>query len=90
MQSLPAAVSAILRGIAAKYQVDQRELARRTGYHQVKISRLFSGKTTMGIEDADIICQALGVALPEIIAEAIAETPDRPRKSTPDVRLRRM
>jgi hypothetical protein len=44
----------------------------------------------MGIEDADIICGALGVALPDVITEAIADTPDRPRKSTPDVRLRKI
>lgn len=89
MQILAMAVGDVLRGIAAKRKVDQVELARRTGYRQSKISRLLNGKALMGIDDADILSHALGVALEDILIEAMADTPDRPRKSsTPDEHLR--
>jgi hypothetical protein len=55
---------------------------------QSKISRLLNGKTIMGIDDADILSHGLGVDLREVLAEAMAETSDRLRKSTPDERLR--
>jgi plasmid maintenance system antidote protein VapI len=80
MRTLAVAVSEILRGIAAKQGVPPVELAQRTGHRREKINRLFNGKTAMSINDADIICHALGVNLHEIILEAMTETPDRPRK----------
>jgi plasmid maintenance system antidote protein VapI len=88
MRTLVTAVSDTLRGIAAKRKVDQGELAQRTGYHRAKINRLLNGKTVMGIDDADILSHGLGVDLQDVLAEAMAETSDRPRKSTPDERLR--
>lgn len=89
MRTLATAVSDTLRGIAAKRRVDQTELSQRTGYRREKINRLLNGKTTMGIDDADILCHGLGVDLHDVLAEAMAETPDRPRRSsTPDERLR--
>ena len=89
MRTLATAVSDILRGIAAKRKVDQGELAQRTGYRREKINRLLNGKAIMGIDDADILSHGLGVDLQDVLAEAMAETPDRPRKSTsPDERLR--
>jgi DNA-binding phage protein len=89
MCTLATVVSEILRGIAAKQGVPPTEIARRTGHRREKINRLFSGRTVMSINDADLICQALGVNLHEIILEATAETPDRPsRLSTSDELLR--
>jgi transcriptional regulator with XRE-family HTH domain len=88
MRTLATAVSDTLRGIAAKRKIDQVELALRTGYHRAKINRLLNGKTIMGIDDADILSHGLGVDLQHVLAEAMAETLDRPRKSTPDERLR--
>jgi transcriptional regulator with XRE-family HTH domain len=88
MRSLATAMSDILRGIAAKQRVAPAELAQRTGYHKSKINRLLNGKTVMGIDDADLISYALGVDLQDVLAEAMAETSGRPRKSTPDDRLR--
>lgn len=88
MRTLAMAVSDTLRGLAAKRKVDQGELAQRTGYHRAKINRLLNGKTVMGFDDADILSQGLGVDLRDVLAEALAETPDRPRRSTPDERLR--
>jgi transcriptional regulator with XRE-family HTH domain len=89
MGVLAAAVSDILRGIAAKQRITPGELARRTGFHKSKASRLLSGATTIGIDEADMICRVLGVDLDKIIRDAIAETPDRPPKSTADERLMR-
>jgi plasmid maintenance system antidote protein VapI len=80
MRSLATAVSEILRGIAAKQGVSPVELAKRTGHRREKINRLFAGRTVIGIDDADMICRALGVDVHEIILEATAETPDRPSK----------
>jgi transcriptional regulator with XRE-family HTH domain len=89
MQILAMAVGDVLRALASKRKVDQPELARRTGYRQSKISRLLNGKALMGIDDADILSHALGVALEDVLIEAMADTPDRPRRSsTPDERLR--
>lgn len=88
MRTLAIAVSDILRGIAAKRRVDQAVLAERTGLSRPKINRLLNGKTIMGIDDADILSHGLGVDLLEVLGEAMAETTDRPRKSTPDERLR--
>jgi transcriptional regulator with XRE-family HTH domain len=88
MRTLAIAVSDILRGIAARRRVDQGLLAERTGLSRPKISRLLNGKTVMGIDDADIISYGLGVDLQDVLAEAMAETSRRPRKSTPDERLR--
>jgi hypothetical protein len=39
-----------------------------------------NGKTILSIDEADMICCALGVNLDEIINEAMYETPDRPHK----------
>jgi plasmid maintenance system antidote protein VapI len=88
VRTLATAVSDILRGIAAKRRVDQVELAERTGYRREKVNRLLNGKTVMGIDEADILSHGLGVDLRDVLAEAMAETSDRPRKSTPDERLR--
>jgi transcriptional regulator with XRE-family HTH domain len=89
MRILATAVSDTLRGIAAKRRIDQVELAQRTGYRREKINRLLNGKAVLGIDDADILAHGLGVDLQDVLAEAMAETPDRPRKSpTPDERLR--
>jgi plasmid maintenance system antidote protein VapI len=89
MRTLATAVSEILRGIAAKQGVPPTKIAQRTGHRREKINRLFNGRTVMSINDADLICQALGVDLHEIILEAMAETPDRPSKlSTSDELLR--
>jgi hypothetical protein len=50
---------------------------------------LLNGKTVLSIDDADMLSCALGVNLDEIIHEAMAETPDRPRKlPTAEERLR--
>lgn len=82
-------MSEILRGIAAKQGVSPVELAKRTGHRREKINRLFAGRTVISIDDADIICRALGIELDQVIREAIAETPDRPGKlSTSDELLR--
>jgi plasmid maintenance system antidote protein VapI len=89
MGALAAAVSDILRGIAAKRRVDQVELAQRTGYRREKVNRLLNGKTVIGIDEADILAHGLGIDLQDVLAEAMADTPDRPRRSTtPDERLR--
>jgi ribosome-binding protein aMBF1 (putative translation factor) len=89
MRTLATAVSEILRGVAAKQGVAAGELASRTGHRREKINRLFAGRTVMSMDDADMICGALGIELDQIIREAIAETPDRPRKlSTSDELLR--
>jgi plasmid maintenance system antidote protein VapI len=89
MRSLATAVSEILRGIAAKQGVSPVELAQRTGHRREKINRLFGGRTVISIDDADIICRALGIELHAIILEAMNETPDRPCKlSTSDDLLR--
>jgi transcriptional regulator with XRE-family HTH domain len=89
MRVLATAVSDTLRAIASKQRVDQAELARRTGFRQAKISRLLTGKTAMGIDDADILAYGLGVDLRDVLTEAMADTPNRPRRSpTPDERLR--
>jgi transcriptional regulator with XRE-family HTH domain len=86
---LATAVSDVLRGIASKRRVDQVELARRTGFRQAKISRLLNGKIVMSIDEADILAHGLGVDLRDVLTEAMADTPDRPRRSsTPDERLR--
>jgi transcriptional regulator with XRE-family HTH domain len=91
MSSLTTSVSEILRGIAARQGVTTVELARRTGNRRERINRFFSGKTPIGIEDADMICQALGIELAAVIAEAAKETPDRPSKlPSPDELLRRI
>jgi ribosome-binding protein aMBF1 (putative translation factor) len=91
MRSLATAVSEILRGIAAKHGVSPVELARRTGHRKDKIHRLFAGRTVLNIDDADIICRALGIDLSAVVIEATAETPDRPsRISTAEERLGRM
>jgi DNA-binding Xre family transcriptional regulator len=89
MGTLATAVSDILRGIAAKQRVAPTELAEQTGFHRSKVNRLLNGTTTIGIDEADMICGVLGVNLHEIILEATAENPDRPRKlSTSEERLR--
>jgi transcriptional regulator with XRE-family HTH domain len=89
MRTLAAAVSDILRGMVAKQRVSRIELAQRTGFHRLKVNRLLNGKTVLSIDDADMLSCALGVNLDEIIHEAMAETPDRPRKlPTAEERLR--
>lgn len=91
MCSLAMVVSDILRGTASRQRVSPAELAQKTGYHKSKINRLLSGKTPIGIDDADKLSHALGVDLDEIIREAMAEIPDRPRTmSTSEERLRRI
>lgn len=81
-------MSDILRAAASKRRVSQTELAQRTGFRQGKISRLLNSKTVMGIDEADILAHSLGVDLRDVLTEAMADTPDRPRKSSPDERLR--
>jgi plasmid maintenance system antidote protein VapI len=89
MRTLATAMSDILRGIAAKQRVSPTDLAQRTGYHRSKINRLLNGKTIMGIDEADRLSVALGVSFDTVAAEAMAETPDRPtRTSTAEERLR--
>jgi transcriptional regulator with XRE-family HTH domain len=81
-------VSDILRGIVAKQRVSRIELAQRTRFHRTKVNRLLNGKTILSIDEADMICCALGVNLDEIINEAMSETPDRPHMlSTSEERL---
>jgi DNA-binding Xre family transcriptional regulator len=91
MGTLAAAVSDILRGMVAKQRVAPTQLAEQTGFHRSKVNRLLNGTTTIGIDEADMICGVLGVNLHEIILEAMSETPGRPRKlSTSAERLRRI
>jgi hypothetical protein len=47
-----------------------------------------NGKIVMGIDDADILAHSLGVDLRDVLTEAMADTPDRPRMSSPGDRLR--
>lgn len=81
---LSRAVSAVLRAIAAKKQIDQHTIAKRTGYTADKVSRLLGSRRTgtqpIGLDDADMICNALDANLMEVIAEAIRDTPDRPKR----------
>lgn len=77
---LARAVSAVLRGQIAKARVEQRELAAQLGMSKYQVGRLVTGKTVMGIDDADMLCAALGIDLLAVIREAMDDTPDRPRR----------
>lgn len=77
---LARAVSAVLRGQVAKARVEQRDLARRLGMSKYQVGRLLTGKTVMGIDDADMLCAALGIDLLAVLREAIRDTPQRPRR----------
>ncbi|SKL85444.1 MULTISPECIES: helix-turn-helix domain-containing protein [Mycobacteroides] len=84
LHPLSRAVSAVLRAIAAKKQIDQHTIAKRTGYTDDKVSRLLGTRRTgaqpIGLDDADMIANALDADLMEVIAEAIRDTPDRPKR----------
>lgn len=85
---LARAVSAVLRGQAAKARMENRELAARVGMSPFKVGRLLTGKTVIGFDDADILCHALGIDLVAVLREAMDDTPDRPRRRlTVDERL---
>ncbi|SHU55352.1 Uncharacterised protein [Mycobacteroides abscessus subsp. bolletii] len=81
--SLSSAVSAVLRGIAAKKQVDQKSIARASGYSVDKVSRLLGvrrpASQAIGLDEADIIAHALGADIENVIAEAVRDAPNRPR-----------
>lgn len=85
---LARAVSAVLRGQIAKARIEQRELAAQLGMSKYQVGRLVTGKTVMGIDDADMLCAALGIDLLAVVREAMDDTPDRPRRHrTVDERL---
>lgn len=81
---LARAVSAVLRGQIAKARVEQIDLARELGMSKYQVGRLVTGKTVMGIDDADMLCAALGIDLLAVIREAMDDTPDRPRRLRTD------
>lgn len=84
--SLSSAVSAVLRGIAAKKRVDQKTIAATTGYSVDKVSRLLGvrrpASQAIGLDEADVIAYALGADIEQVIAEAVRDTPCRPRVQT--------
>lgn len=45
-----------------------------------QIGRLLTGKTVMGIDDADMLCAALGIDLLAVVREAMDDTSDRPKR----------
>ncbi len=67
LHPLSRAVSAVLRAIAAKKQIDQHTIAKRTGYTDDKVSRLLGTRRTgaqpIGLDDADMIANALDADL---------------------------
>ncbi|KPG25854.1 helix-turn-helix domain-containing protein [Mycobacteroides immunogenum] len=77
---LARAVSAVLRGQVAKARAEQRDLARQLGLSKYQVGRLLTGKTVMGIDDADMLCAALGIDLLAVLREAMDDTPERPRR----------
>lgn len=85
---LARAVSAVLRGRIAKARADQRDLAAQLGMSKYQVGRLVTGKTVMGLDEADMLCSALGIDLLAVVREAMDDTPDRPKRlRTVDERL---
>lgn len=81
---LARAVSAVLRGRIAKARAEQIDIARQLGMSKYQVGRLVTGKTVMGIDDADMLCTALGIDLLAVLREAMDDTPDRPRRLRTD------
>lgn len=62
----------VIRGIAAESQVSQNQLAARSGLTQPQVSRLFSGRATLKVDELEALCDGLGVPVVDVIRAASA------------------
>lgn len=68
--SLGAAVTRRLAIEAEERGVQQVMLERRTGISQSTISRAFNGRRVFSIDEAEAMCDALGLSLVTVIRDA--------------------
>lgn len=64
------AVTQLIATTSEELLLTQSELGRRTGIHQVTISRTFRGEREFTLDELDAICDALGLSLLAVINEA--------------------
>ncbi|GLE59584.1 hypothetical protein NJBCHELONAE_48970 [Mycobacteroides chelonae] len=69
----------ILRGGIERKRGDRHAIARKLGISKSQLDRQLKGERPLTIDQADIICSSIGATLSIVIAEAEADTPERPR-----------
>lgn len=67
-------VAGILRGAAARRGVTQARLGEVAGVSQSQVSKMLRGKRDITIDQLDWLCDELGLAAAEVLAEADGET----------------
>lgn len=68
--SLGEAVTRRITDEARRREVHQVILERKTGITQSTISRAFNGLRVLSIDEADALCDALGLSLVTVLREA--------------------
>ncbi len=70
-------IAKTIRGELARQQMTKTELAKTVGISLPQISKLTAGLKRFDIEDLDAICEALGLNLREVVADAEAASESR-------------
>lgn len=68
--SLNSTIAAEVRAELGRQNLSQRELARRLGWTQVKVSRRLRSVSDLKTAELEQICHALGVPITDLLAEA--------------------
>ena len=70
--ALSLALADQLRAEAAVSKLTVRDLARRSGVPERTLARLISGERTIDVAQLDMLCRALDVPIPTMLARANA------------------
>jgi len=68
-----AAVAGILRGLQARRQLRQVDLAEAAGISQSQVSKILLGKREPSLSQLESLATALGTTIPDLWAEANKE-----------------
>ena len=69
-------IASRLRGRFSEGGVTQIELAAATGISQSQLSKLLRGVRVFDVDQLDAVCQALGLEMGEVVAQAYDEAAD--------------
>jgi transcriptional regulator with XRE-family HTH domain len=75
-------VAGIIRGLMARYNVSQTELAEVVGVSQSQLSKMTRGIRDISIDQLDLMCEAFTIEIQDVLEEAAKATDDI--RSNPD------
>lgn len=64
-------VAAEVRAEMARNNVTAAALAMRVGRPKQTVHRWTSGETALSLDDLEMVCDALGLALPDVVSAAV-------------------